>query len=58
MDFTALSGWVKYLPYLSPVGLFLKGTEGDFLASVILLAIGLCTCRSSYDKPMRLSFFL
>ena len=58
MDFTALSGWVKYLPYLSPVGLFLKGTEGNLLASVILLAIGLCTCRSSYDKPMRLPFFL
>lgn len=43
MDFTALSGWVKYLPYLSPVGLFLKGTEGDLLASAILLVIGLCT---------------
>ena len=58
MDFTALSGWVKYLPYLSPVGLFLKGTEGDLLASAILLAIGLCTCRSSYDRPMRSPFFL
>lgn len=58
MDFSALSGWIKYLPYLSPVGLFLKGTEGDLLASAILLAIGLCTCRSSYDKPMRLLFFL
>ena len=58
MDFSALSGWVKYLPYLSPVGLFLKGTEGDLLASVILLVIGLCTCRSSYDRPMRLPFFL
>ena len=58
MDFSALSGWIKYLPYLSPVGLFLKGTEGDLLASAILLAIGLCTCRSSYDKPMRLPFFL
>ena len=58
MDFSALSGWVKYLPYLSPVGLFLKGTEGNLLASAILLAIGLCTCRSSYDKPMRLPFFL
>lgn len=58
MDFSALSGWVKYLPYLSPVGLFLKGTEGNLLASAILLAIGLCTCRSSYDRPMRLPFFL
>ena len=58
MDFSALSGWVKYLPYLSPVGLFLKGTEGDLLASAILLAIGLCTCRSSYDRPMRSPFFL
>ena len=58
MDFSALSGWVKYLPYLSPVGLFLKGTEGDLLASAILLVIGLCTCRSSYDRPMRLPFFL
>lgn len=58
MDFSALSGWIKYLPYLSPVGLFLKGTEGNLLASAILLAIGLCTCRSSYDKPMRLPFFL
>ena len=58
MDFSALSGWIKYLPYLSPVGLFLKGTEGDLLASVILLVIGLCTCRSSYDRPMRLPFFL
>ena len=58
MDFSALSGWVKYLPYLSPVGLFLKGTEGDLLASVILLVIGLCTCRSSYDRPMRRLFFL
>ena len=58
MDFSALSGWVKYLPYLSPVGLFLKGTEGNLLASAILLATGLCTCRSSYDKPMRLPFFL
>ena len=58
MDFTALSGWIKYLPYLSPVGLFLKGTEGDLLASAILLVIGLCTCRSSYDRPMRLPFFL
>lgn len=58
MDFTALSGWVKYLPYLSPVGLFLKGTEGDLLASAILLVIGLCTCRSSYDRPMRLPFSL
>ena len=56
MDFSALSGWVKYLPYLSPVGLFLKATEGDLLASAILLAIGLCTCRSSYDRPMRLPF--
>ena len=58
MDFTALSGWIKYLPYLSPVGLFLKGTEGNLLASAILLVIGLCTCRSSYDRPMRLLFFL
>ena len=58
MDFTALSGWIKYLPYLSPVGLFLKGTEGDLLASAILLVIGLCTCRSSYDRPMRRLFFL
>ena len=58
MDFTALSGWIKYLPYLSPVGLFLKGTEGNLLASAILLVIGLCTCRSSYDRPMRLPFFL
>ena len=58
MDFTALSGWIKYLPYLSPVGLFLKGTEGDLLASAILLVIGLCTCRSSYDRPMRSPFFL
>ena len=58
MDFTALSGWVKYLPYLSPVGLFLKGTEGDLLASAILLVTGLCTCRSSYDRPMRSPFFL
>ena len=58
MDFTALSGWIKYLPYLSPVGLFLKGTEGDILASAILLVIGLCTCRSSYDRPIRLLFFL
>ena len=58
MDFTALSGWVKYLPYFSPVGLFLKGTEGNLLASAILLVIGLCTCRSSYDRPMRLPFFL
>ena len=58
MDFSALSGWIKYLPYLSPVGLFLKGTEGDLLASAILLVIGLCTCRSSYDRPMRLPFFL
>ena len=58
MDFSALSGWVKYLPYLSPVGLFLKGTEGDLLASAILLVIGLCTCRSSYDRPMRRLFFL
>ena len=58
MDFSALSGWVKYLPYLSPVGLFLKGTEGDLLASAILLVIGLCTCRSSYNRPMRLPFFL
>ena len=58
MDFTALSGWIKYLPYLSPVGLFLKGTEGDLLASAILLVIGLCTCRSSYNRPMRLPFFL
>ena len=58
MDFSALSGWVKYLPYLSPVGLFLKGTEGNLLASAILLAIGLCTCRSSYDRPMRSPFFL
>ena len=58
MDFTALNGWIKYLPYLSPVGLFLKGTEGDLLASAILLVIGLCTCRSSYDRPMRLPFFL
>ena len=58
MDFSALSGWVKYLPYLSPVGLFLKGTEGDFVAPAILLAIGLCTCRSSYDRPMRSPFFL
>ena len=58
MDFAALSGWIKYLPYLSPVGLFLKGTEGDLLASAILLVIGLCTCRSSYDRPMRLPFFL
>ena len=56
MDFTALSGWIKYLPYLSPVGLFLKGTEGNLLASAILLVIGLCTCRSSYDRPMRLPF--
>ena len=56
MDFSALSGWVKYLPYLSPVGLFLKGTEGDLLASAILLVIGLCTCRSSYDRPTRLPF--
>lgn len=56
MDFTALSGWIKYLPYLSPVGLFLKGTEGDLLASAILLVIGLCTCRSSYDRSMRLPF--
>lgn len=58
MDFSALSGWVKYLPYLSPVGLFLKGTEGDLVAPAILLAIGLCTCRSSYDRPMRSPFFL
>ena len=58
MDFTALSGWIKYLPYLSPVGLFLKGTEGNLLASAILLVIGLCTCRSSYDRPMRRLFFL
>ena len=58
MDFTALSGWIKYLPYLSPVGLFLKGTEGDLVAPAILLAIGLCTCRSSYDRPMRSPFFL
>ena len=58
MDFSALSGWVKYLPYFSPVGLFLKGTEGNLLASAILLVIGLCTCRSSYDRPMRLPFFL
>ena len=58
MDFTALSGWIKYLPYLSPVVLFLKGTEGDILASAILLVIGLCTCRSSYDRPIRLLFFL
>lgn len=58
MDFTALSGWIKYLPYLSPVGLFLKGTEGDLLASAILLVIGLCTCRSSYDRPMRRLFFV
>ena len=58
MDFSALSGWVKYLPYFSPVGLFLKGTEGNLLASAILLVIGLCTCRSSYNRPMRLPFFL
>ena len=58
MDFSALSGWVKYLPYLSPVGLFLKGTEGNLLASAILLVIGLCTCRSSYDRPMRRLFFV
>ena len=58
IDFTALSGWIKYLPYLSPVGLFLKGTEGDLLASAILLVIGLCTCRTSYDRPMRSPFFL
>lgn len=58
MDFTALSGWIKYLPYLSPVGLFLKGTEGNLLASAILLVIGLCTCRSSYDRPVRRLFFL
>ena len=58
MDFSALSGWVKYLPYLSPVGLFLKGTEGNLLAPAILLVIGLCTCRSSYDRPMRSPFFL
>ena len=58
MDFAALSGWIKYMPYLSPVGLFLKGTEGELLASAILLVIGLCTCRSSYDRPMRLPFSL
>ena len=58
MDFSALSGWVKYLPYFSPVGLFLKGTEGNLLAPAILLVIGLCTCLSSYDRPTRSPFFL
>ena len=44
MDFSSLSGYLKLLPYFSPVGLFLKGTEGDVLALAILLGTGLCTC--------------
>ena len=40
MDFSALSGLLQYLPRFSPIGLFLRGTEDDLLASGILLFIG------------------
>ena len=40
MDFSALSGWVRYLPWLSPIGLFLKGMEGNIAATGILLLLG------------------
>ena len=41
MDFSALSGWLQYLPWFSPIGLFLKGTEGDIFAPGILLVLGI-----------------
>ena len=41
MDFSALSGWLQYLPWFSPIGLFLKGTEGDIFAPGILLVFGI-----------------
>ena len=41
MDFSALGEKAWLLPYLSPVGLFLKGTEGDLSALVLLVLLDL-----------------
>ena len=41
MDFSALGEKTRLLPYLSPVGLFLKGTEGDLPALALLLLLDL-----------------
>ena len=41
MDFSALGEKARLLPYLSPVGLFLKGTEGDLSALVLLVLLDL-----------------
>lgn len=41
MDFSALGEKARLLPYLSPVGLFLKGTEGDLPALALLLLLDL-----------------
>ena len=41
MDFSALGEKVQLLPYLSPVGLFLKGTEGDLPALALLVLLDL-----------------
>ena len=41
MDFSALGEKTRLLPYLSPVGLFLKGTEGDLPALALLVLLDL-----------------
>ena len=41
MDFSALGEKARLLPYLSPVGLFLKGTEGDLPALALLVLLDL-----------------